>query len=219
MSDVMTRFQELGRLFWRSARESGEAAAEAIEQRALIQKLALQVRKLDKERSGLVRQIGAKVYSLHSQGKVRNQDVLIDCKRIDMIMAEIAQTRKEIEKIRAASLERGIEVPILTDEAPLDIEEPVSVPVTGAVTAPTNVHPAGTVGQQDLPAGGVGKASQGREEFDENGDPLLCVTGPSTVTDDRCDVEAEIIQEGNTPMAQAEISGPNTPPPDGPSTK
>jgi hypothetical protein len=216
MSDVMTRFQELGRLFWRNAKESGEAAAEAIEQRALIQKLALQVRKLDKERSNLVRQIGAKVYSLHSQGKVRNQDVLIDCKRIDMIMAEIAQTRKEIERIRAASLEKGIEVPILTDEAPLDVEEAVSVPVTAT---PANVRPLGTIGQQDLPEGGVGKASQGREEFDEAGDPLLCDPGPSAVTGDQCEVNAEIVQEGNTPMTQTEISGPTTPAPDGPSAK
>jgi len=202
MSDVMTRFQELGRLFWRNARESGEAAAEAIEQRALIQKLALQVRKLDKERSNLVRQIGAKVYSLHSQGKVRNQDVLLDCKRIDMIMAEIAQTRKEIERIRAASLEKGIEVPILTDEAPLDIEEPVIVPVaetSSTTTTPANVRPLGTVGQQDLPAGGVGKASQGREEFDEDGDPLLCDPGPSVVSDGRCDIKEEPAQEGNQP--------------------
>ncbi|MHB8995873.1 MAG: hypothetical protein ACYC63_11565 [Armatimonadota bacterium] len=215
----MTRFQELGRLFWRNARESGEAAAEAIEQRALIQKLALQVRKLDKERSNLVRQIGAKVYSLHSQGKVRNQDVLIDCKRIDMIMAEIAQTRKEIERIRAASLEKGIEVPILTDEAPLDVEEPVTVPVSGPAATPANVRPLGTIGQQDLPEGGVGKASQGREEYDENGDPLLCDPGPSAVSDGRCDVQKEIVQEGNTPLTQTDISGGTTPPPDGPSQK
>lgn len=217
MSDVMTRFQELGRLFWRNAKESGEAAAEAIEQRALIQKLAMQVRKLDKERSNLVRQIGAKVYSLHGQGKVRNQDVLVDCKRIDMIIAEIAQTRKEIERIRAASLEKGIEVPVMTDEAPLDVEEPVSVPVMG--TLPDNVRPAGTTGQQDLPEGGPGKASQGREEFDEDGDPLLCVTGPSAVTDDRCDVSNEVVAEGNTPLTQTDVSGGTTPPPDGPSTK
>ena len=119
MSDFMTRVQELGRLFLRSAKEGGEAAAEAIEHRAQIQRLALQVRRLDKERSGLIRQIGAKVYSLHGQAKVRNQDVLVDCKRIDDIIVDIGKLQKDIELIRAASLEKGIEVPILAGIMPV----------------------------------------------------------------------------------------------------
>lgn len=176
MSDMMTRIQELGRLFWRSARESGEAAAEAIEHRAQIQRLALQIRRLDRERSDLIRQIGGKVYSLHGRGKVRNQDVLGDCVRVDAIIAEIGTLRQEIERVRAASLEKGIEVPILEDEAPLTDEE------VGA--APTAVKPAGTVGQQHLPDEGVGKASEGRVEFDESGQSLQCAPGPSQGVDD-----------------------------------
>lgn len=205
MSDFMSRARELGGLVLRSAKESGEAAAEALEHRAQIQRLALQVRRLDKERSSLIRQIGAKVYSLHGQSKVRNQDVLVDCKRIDQIIVDIAGLQKEIEQVRAASLEQGIEVPILADETPLDEEETVVTPV--APTTPAKVTPAGTVGQQDLPEGGVTKASQGRAEFDEEGDPLLCDAGPSTPSDpEKCDVDVELVQEINKPD-QVQTSG------------
>ncbi|MEN6305218.1 MAG: hypothetical protein ABFD96_21020 [Armatimonadia bacterium] len=172
MSDIITRMRELGNLFWRSARESGEAAADAIEQRTAIQRLALQIRKLDKERSALIRTIGAKVYGLHGQGKVRNQDVLVDCVRIDAILADISVLQKQIERIRLASLEKGIEVPILSDEAPLTDEE--------GVAAPAAVKPAGTVGQQTVPEGEIPKASEGRVEYDETGATLTeCVEGPS----------------------------------------
>lgn len=172
MSDFMTRARDLGRLFWRNARETGETAAEMIEQRTQIQRLAGQVRRLDRERDGLIRQIGGKVYALHGQSKVRNQDVLVDCQRIDAIIAEIGALRKEIERIRMTSLEKGIEIPVLSDEAPLT--EETEVAVTSAVT------PAGTTGQQDLPAGGPGKSSDGRAEYDELGQEIVSQTeGPS----------------------------------------
>jgi len=192
MSDFVTRVRELGGLFWRGAREKGEAAAEAFDQRTQIQRLALQIRKLDRERTGLIRQIGAKVYGLHGQGKVRNQDVLTDCKRIDEIITGIFDLRKEIEKIRAASLEKGIEVPILSDEAPLD-EEEAPATAASAAAASAAVKPAGTTGEQDLPAGGVTRASEGRVEFDEEGTPLDCVSGPSeaAVPVEDCEVELE----------------------------
>lgn len=142
MSDFMTRVRDLGQLFWRNARESGEAAAEALEQRAAIQRLAGQVRKLDKERGELVRQIGGKVYALHGQGKVRNQDVLVDCQRIDVIWQEIAGLQQDIEKIRAASLEKGLEIPVLSDESGLTEEAETN----GAeAVAPVAVEEAGAV--------------------------------------------------------------------------
>lgn len=191
MSDFMTRVQELGRLFLRSAKEGGEAAAEAIEHRAQIQRLALQVRKLDKERSNLIRQIGAKVYSLHGQSKVRNQDVLVDCKRIDEIIAGIAKLQKEIELVRAASLEKGLDVPLLSDEAPLDDEE-----IT--LTPETPVAAAETACEEPPSAGGHGQSSEGLEEFDESGEPMVCGSGPSVPADPavcEADVDVELAPE------------------------
>jgi len=156
---MMNRMKDLGRLFLRSAKETGETAAEMIEQRTQIQRLAGQVRRLDRERNGLLRQIGAKVYGLHGQSKVRNQDVLVDCQRIDAIIAEIAKLKHEIELVRAASLEKGIEIPVLEDEAPLDEEE-----------APV-VKPAGTVGEPDLPEGALPKSSEGKSADEGEEEP------------------------------------------------
>ena len=172
VSDFMTRMQDLGKLFLRSAKETSESAAEMIEQKTQIQRLAMQVRRLDKERGGLIRQIGAKVYGLHGQGKIRNQDVLVDCQRIDAIIGEIAGLKHEIERIRVTSLEKGIEIPVLQDEAPLTEE-------TGDET-PAAVTPAGTTGQQDMAKGDIPKASEGRVEFDEAGEELVTeAEGPS----------------------------------------
>lgn len=188
MGDFMSRVRELGGLFWRSAKESGEAAADALEQRAHIQRLAIQVRKLDRERAGLISQIGKKVYGLHQHAKVRNQDVLVDCKRIDQIMADIAGLQKEIESIRAASLEKGIEVPILSDETPLDGEEAV----TAAPAEPTRE--------------GVARATAGRVEFSEEGKALVCEPGPSTPSKPQeCEVEVEL-----TPAAPAGVKPAGT---------
>lgn len=166
MGDMMNRMRDLGRLFLRSAKETGESAAEMIEQRTQIQRLAGQVRRLDKERNGLIRQIGAKVYGLHGRGKVRNQDVLVDCERIDAIIGDIAKLKHEIEQIRLASLEKGVEIPVLEDEAPLDEEE-----------APV-VQPAGTVGEQNLPEEELPKSSEGLSE-DETPAEAAAPEGPS----------------------------------------
>jgi hypothetical protein len=198
--------RELGSLVWRTTRETGEAAAEAIEHRATMQRLALQVRKLDKERSGLIRQIGSKVYALHGQNKVRNQDVLGDCVRIDAILAEITALQKEMERLRQASLEQGIEVPIMSDETPLTDEEEAEAPVPAATGVPSAVHSAGTVGQQSVPPEGPPRASIGREEYDETGSRLTeCTEGPSKPgkTTETCEAE-EITQHGTTPQARAE---------------
>jgi hypothetical protein len=153
---MMGRMKDLGRLFLRNAQKTGESAAEMIEQRAQIQRLAGQVRKLDRERETLIRAIGAKVYGLHGQGKVRNQDVLGDCQRIDAIIGEIGKVRHEIEQIRLASLEQGVEIPVLEDEAPLDVEE--------ATPAPTPAEPIEVELEPEPPAAPVADAPVAADE-------------------------------------------------------
>jgi len=133
VSDFMSRASELGGLLWRRARRGGEAAAEAFEQQASIQRLVGQVRKLDRERRSLFTEMGAKVYALHGQGKVRNRDVLEDCRRVDDIGAEMTRLRQQMEDIRAASLAQGIKVPELADVSALTEEG-----------AAVNAEPAGT---------------------------------------------------------------------------
>lgn len=122
MSDFGARMRELGGLLWRKARQGGEAAAEALEQQASIQRLVGQIRKLQRERTQLFGQIGTKVYALHGQGKVRNQDVLVDCQRLDAIGEEIARLRRQIEDIRTASLAQGVSLPQIADDTALTAE-------------------------------------------------------------------------------------------------
>lgn len=122
MSDFGVRLKELGGLLWRKARQGGEAAAEALEQQASIQRLVGQIRRLQRERGALFGQMGTKVYALHGQGKIRNQDVLEDCERVDAISAEIERLRQQIQDIRTASLAQGVKLPELADESALTAE-------------------------------------------------------------------------------------------------
>ena len=149
MSDFMDRARELGNLVWRKAKQGGEAAAEALEQQAAIQRLAAQARKLDRERKTTYAEIGMKVYALHSQGKVRNQDVLGDCRRLDDIAVEVARLKQQIEDIRTASLARGIKLPELGDVSALTedvsddaVEDAADAAVVAEVAAPPAVEPA-----------------------------------------------------------------------------
>lgn len=136
VSDFVTRARELGGLMWRKARQGGEAAAEALEQQAAIQRLAGQVRKLDRDRRGLYSDIGTKVYALHRQGKVRNQDVLADCDRLDEVLADIAKLRLEIDEVRTANLAKGVRIAELEDVSALT-EEP-EAEAAPACAAPTS---------------------------------------------------------------------------------
>lgn len=138
MSEFMKRVRELGSLFMRTAKEGGEAAAEAIEQRAAIQRLAGNIRRLDRERNDLIRQIGSKVYKLHGKNKVRNDDVLVDCVRIDAIVDEIGQVQHQIEQIKLEMLTKDQNL-VLEDIGELTIDDteepthtnPLDEPVEG----------------------------------------------------------------------------------------
>ncbi len=136
MSDFGARMRELGGLLWRKARQGGEAAAEALEQQASIQRLVGQIRKLQRERAQLFSQIGTKVYALHGQSKVRNQDVLVDCERLDAIGQEIDRLRRQIEDIRTASLAQGVQLPEISDDTALTAEGSATGDVTPAAVAP-----------------------------------------------------------------------------------
>ncbi len=135
MSDFTDRLREFYRLFAHKAREGREAATEAIEQRAAIQRFAGRIKQLDRERADLMRQIGTKVYSLHTRSKVRNQDILGDCTRVDAILAEITGLKKDIEQIRLSSLDKELDIPALADDSELTVE-------AGSPPAPAQVQPS-----------------------------------------------------------------------------
>lgn len=111
----------LARLFSRG-REGVETLAESLDRQAALQRLAAQGRRLKHQRQELLVTMGKKVYALHRRGKVRNRDVLGDCKRIDEIGEELAQLQQQIEEIRRrGEVEAELE---LADETDIAEEEP-----------------------------------------------------------------------------------------------
>ena len=137
----------MDRLFRRS-RESVETLAETLDRQAVIQRLAGQARGLVRERNQLLLAVGKKVYTLHLRGKVKNRDVLGDCRQIDQIRARIERLQEQIEEIRRQGAEEP-ELPIVLDDEELgDDEAPSAQPAPEAEAAP-----ASPTSGQESPAG------------------------------------------------------------------
>ncbi len=111
----------LARVFTRG-KHGVETLAESLDRQAAIQRLSGQIRALNRERQELVKTIGKKVYTLHLRGKVRNRDVLADCKRLDEARDEIQNLQDQMEQIRRQAL-REPEEAALADETELTEEE------------------------------------------------------------------------------------------------
>jgi len=105
-------------------RRGSEAAGEWIDEKAAITSRLRTIRRLRADQQRILSTIGAKVYTLHTRGKVRNRDVLADCQQIDDILAQIERLKKEIEDIKRRSTRPEIQLMAVEDEAPLvDVEE------------------------------------------------------------------------------------------------
>jgi len=100
MSDFWQQVRQSFGPVIRGSKHSVEVMAESVRRQAAMQKLAARIRALNRERSQLVRTVGKKVYSLHTRGQVRNQDVLSDCLRIDETAQEIEALQDQIEDLR-----------------------------------------------------------------------------------------------------------------------
>ncbi|MCX7599056.1 MAG: hypothetical protein N2512_09350 [Armatimonadetes bacterium] len=113
-------------------RRGSEAAGEWLDEKTAITSRLRTIRRLRADQQRLLNTIGAKVYTLHTRGKVRNRDVLADCQRIDEILAQIERLRKEIEEIKRRSTRPEIQLMAVEDEEPLvqAEEEAAEVEVT-----------------------------------------------------------------------------------------
>ena len=109
----------------RGSKHSVDGMAEGLRRQGALQKLAARIRVLNRERSQLVRTVGKKVYSLHTRGQVRNQDVLGDCLRIDEAGQQIEAIQQQMEELRRKAVAGEDLVVDIEDEAPLteDVEE------------------------------------------------------------------------------------------------
>ncbi len=100
MNEFWMQLKQFCSRLFRSSKHGMETLAETLDRQAAIQRLAAQARALSRERNQLVVTIGKKVYALHRRGKVKNRDVLADCKRIDEIRDQIESLKAQIEEIR-----------------------------------------------------------------------------------------------------------------------
>lgn len=170
MSDTWEQVRQFfARLFSRG-RHGMETVAETLDRQAKIQRLAGQVRTLARERNNLVVTIGKKVYALHTRGKVKNRDVLADCKRIDAIRDEIADLKRQIEEIRLASM--GEMPPVdLEDESLLGEEEAVAEEEAsgGQVTPPEAPEATeSAAAEESLPVELAAEGEQAETEEEES---------------------------------------------------
>ena len=126
----------------RGSKHSAGAMAERLRRQAAMQKLAARMRALNRERSELVRTIGKKVYSLHTRGKVDNQDVLSDCLRIDETGQEIEALHEQMEELRRQAATGEQLVVDIEDETPLaeEVEEEPGVAELAAEQTPEPVR-------------------------------------------------------------------------------
>ncbi len=126
----------------RVSKRSMGAMAEGLRRQAAMQKLAGRIRALNRERSRLVRTIGKKVYSLHTRGKVDNQDVLSDCLRIDETGQEIEALHERMEGLRRQAAAGEQLVVDIEDETPLaeEVEEEPGVAELAAEQTPEPVR-------------------------------------------------------------------------------
>jgi len=133
MSDVKKTLAEMGRQVARWAKTGGSSAAEWWDEKSAIQKRAAQMRKLNRQRREVTVRIGSKVYTLHRRGKVRNRDLLADCRKIDEADAEIERLKAEIEEIQKRKQQAPTKPAELEDDSPVvdesDIEERVAIEV------------------------------------------------------------------------------------------
>ena len=139
MSDLNRLLNQLSRNFSEWVREGSGNASEWWDHKAAIQKKFSRIRQLMRQRQETTVGMGAKVYSLHRKGKVRNTDLLADCNKLDDIAEQIEVVKREIEELRDKSAGVKQEEPEMTDESPVvdeeDAEETVAVEVTVTTVA------------------------------------------------------------------------------------
>jgi hypothetical protein len=139
-------------------RRGSEAAGEWIDDTTAITQRLRTLRKLRGDQQQALRLIGAKVYTLHTLGKVRNKDVLVDCQHIDEILARIERLKKEIEEIKRHSTKPEVKLIKIEDDElltePGEEDAPVS-PEAMTVEEPTETAPA-----EEAPAAELGTGEE-----------------------------------------------------------
>jgi len=159
MSDFWQQVRQSFGPVIRGSKYSMEVMAEGLRRQGAMQKLAARIRILNRERGQLVRTVGKKVYSLHTRGQVRNQDVLSDCLRIDETAQEIEGLRDQIEDLRRQAAAGEELVVDIEDETPLTEDAKGEA---GAVELPAEQPPEPA--REELAAGVESEVEMAKEE-------------------------------------------------------
>ncbi len=151
MSDLNRVLNQLSRNFSDWVREGSGNASEWWDHKSAIQKKLSRIRQLMRQRQETTVGIGAKVYSLHRKGKVRNTDLLADCEKVDDIAEQIEMVKREIEELRDRDSGVKPDEPEMTDESPVVDEEDkdTTVAVEVTVTTVADVVDAEEVGETE----------------------------------------------------------------------
>jgi len=176
MNDFMQKAGKSFGLFFRRARAVSDEAAEATGTRLQEMRLAAAIRRLQGERDQTIKQIGTKVYTLHTRGKVRNQDVVEDCRKVDSLSDQIRDLRGQIEGLERKRTGVDVALTDVADEALMADEAAAAAP---APAAPVAAAPAPAA----TPAEEKGEEPKGEEptfssqptptpaSYDDEGEP------------------------------------------------
>ena len=114
------------RRMFRRGKAGVETLADSIDRQAATQRLTQQKRALLRERDELLLGVGKKVYTLHVRGKVRNRDVLGDCRKIDELREQIKRVLADMDAIRLRAMGEPGQEPMEDDSALSEEEEPTT---------------------------------------------------------------------------------------------
>lgn len=164
----MANWQESVRDFFKRIseylRRGSEKAGEWIDEQAAIARRVRAIRRLRAQQRQILEIIGSKVYTLHTRGKVRNKDILAECRRIDEILAHIERLRREIEEIKQKSKYEQVKLMEVEDESPIGEEdEATGSQVEGAEQAEQHSQTGEGAGDKGETGQADGSQEQGTE--------------------------------------------------------
>jgi seryl-tRNA synthetase len=119
MSDRFSKAMEFAGEKW------GDLTTAVSTQRKL-RGLQKQIADLVTERDRAMADIGRKVHALYSRGKVKNQDVLPFCKRIDAIGRQIEELNMKVREVAEPRPRGELAAAPIGDETELADEEPAA---------------------------------------------------------------------------------------------
>ncbi len=184
-------------------RRGSEKAGEWIDEQAAITRRVRAIRKLRAQQREILEIIGSKVYTLHTRGKVRNKDILAECRRVDEILAHIERLRREIEEIKQKSRHPQVKLMEVEDEAPIGDED------EGA-EAPAEQQPAQGETAETPQAPGEPTSDADQQQAETAGAPSG--TGEQAEQAESQQPEIEFIEPAGSDQTPEEPKGPEQQP-------